>query len=87
MLERLIQEQYASMRKLLVSALLLGGDVSVGSDDRFAGVPACRSTSQTGCIVAYSSWKQTPPQDAGEQGCRQANAARALRQPGGTGRR
>ncbi len=68
MLERLIQEQYASMRKLLVSALLLGGDVSVGSDERFAGVPACRSTSQTGCIVAYSSWKETPPQDAGEQG-------------------
>ena len=68
MLERLIQEQYGSMRKLLVFALLLGGDVSVGSDERFAGVPACRSTSQTGCIVAYSSWKQTPPQDAGEQG-------------------
>ncbi len=68
MLEQLIQEQYASMRKLLVSALLLGGDVSVGGDERFAGVPACRSLSQTGCIVAYSSWNRTPPSDAGEQG-------------------
>jgi pimeloyl-ACP methyl ester carboxylesterase len=68
MLERLIQEQYASMRKQLVSALLLGGGVSVGPDDRFAGVPACRSTTQTGCVVAYSSWKRTPPKDAGEEG-------------------
>ena len=56
------------MRKQLVSALLLGGNVSVGADDRFAGVPACRSTTQTGCVVAYSSWKRTPPKDAGEEG-------------------
>jgi hypothetical protein len=68
MLEQLIKEQDASMRKLLVSALLLGGDVSVGGDERFAGVPACHSLSQTGCIVAYSSWNRTPPGDAGEQG-------------------
>jgi hypothetical protein len=68
MLEQLIQEQYVSMRKLLVSALLLGGDVSVGGNERYAGVPACRSLSQTGCIVAYSSWNRTPPSDAGEQG-------------------
>jgi hypothetical protein len=68
MLEQLIKEQDASMRKLLVSALLLGGDVSVGGHERFAGVPACHSLSQTGCIVAYSSWNRTPPGDAGEQG-------------------
>jgi hypothetical protein len=68
MLERLIEQEQASMRTLLVSALLLGGNVQVGSDERFAGFPACRSTSQTGCIVAYSSWNRTPPQNAGEEG-------------------
>jgi hypothetical protein len=64
-LERLLRDQYGSIKRLLVSALLLGGDVAVGDDDRFAGVPACRSLAETGCIVAYSSWSRTPPPDAG----------------------
>jgi hypothetical protein len=70
-LKRLIQEQIekkASERKLLVSAILLGGDVTVanGSDDGgdFTSVPACRKATQTGCVVAYSSWDRTPPGDA-----------------------
>ncbi|MGZ6314616.1 MAG: DUF3089 domain-containing protein [Candidatus Limnocylindrales bacterium] len=55
-------------RRLLVSALLLGGNVavpvgkSVGGD--FANVPACGSATQTGCVVAYSSFDTTPPADA-----------------------
>jgi Protein of unknown function (DUF3089) len=68
MLERLLRDRYGSIKHLLVSALLLGGDVAVGDDDRFAGVPACRSLAQTGCIVAYWSWSRTPPADAGLEG-------------------
>jgi hypothetical protein len=56
-----------AMRGLLVSALLLGGNVtvpvgkSVGGD--FANIPACASTTQAGCVVAYSSFDVTPPSD------------------------
>jgi hypothetical protein len=56
------------IRKLLVSALLMGANVTVpvgkavGGD--FANIPACASTGQTGCIVAYSTFDTTPPGDA-----------------------
>ena len=52
----------------LVSALLIGGNVlgrrgqDVGGD--FQNIPACRSTDQTGCVVAYSSFNQPPPADS-----------------------
>jgi hypothetical protein len=58
----------ASMRRLLVSALLFGGNVAVpqgaavGGD--FANIPACTATGQVGCIVAYSSFDAAPPADA-----------------------
>ncbi len=58
----------ADARRLLVSAILLGGNVtvpvgkSVGGD--FANIPACASATQTGCVVAYSSFDTTPPADA-----------------------
>jgi hypothetical protein len=54
-----------AVRSLLVSAILLGGQVSVatgrdvGGD--FAHVPTCRRAAQTGCLVAYSSYATTPP--------------------------
>jgi hypothetical protein len=67
-LKRLIREEIepsASVRRLLVSAILLGGGVSVanGSDTGgdFEKVRACRSPDQTGCVVTYSSWSSTPP--------------------------
>jgi pimeloyl-ACP methyl ester carboxylesterase len=53
------------VRRLLVSALLMGGNVTVprgrnvGGD--FAHIPACRSRGQTGCVVAYSSYSAKPP--------------------------
>lgn len=55
-------------RKLLVSALLLGGNVTVpvgakvGGD--FRNIPICSSGNQTGCVVAYSSFDGTPPKDS-----------------------
>jgi hypothetical protein len=68
MLTRLITEEIdrrASVRRRLVSALLIGGNVLVpaGRDvgGSFQHVPACRSGTQVGCVVAYSSFLQTPP--------------------------
>jgi Protein of unknown function (DUF3089) len=70
-LRRLIQEEIeprpGSLRRL-VSALLIGANVivpkgqDVGGD--FKEVPACRSTTETGCVVAYSIFNQPPPPDA-----------------------
>jgi pimeloyl-ACP methyl ester carboxylesterase len=55
-------------RELLVSALLLGGDVTVAAGEdvggSFAAVPACREPAQTGCVVAYSAYGEQPPADA-----------------------
>jgi Protein of unknown function (DUF3089) len=73
-LERLIRSQIESSpeRKLLISAILAGGDVTVkdGSDTggTFRRIPACDSETETGCVVAYSTWDHTPPKDAGLQG-------------------
>jgi pimeloyl-ACP methyl ester carboxylesterase len=68
---KLIQQQIddsAALRKRLVSALIMGGNVTVpkgrteGGD--FAHIPACTSSGQTGCVVAYSSFAATPPADS-----------------------
>lgn len=52
-------------RKLLVSALIIGGNVVVpiGKDrgGSFANIPACHSEHQTGCVIAYSAYDTTPP--------------------------
>jgi len=65
---RLLQQEMdrnAALRKRLVSALLLGGNVTVrrggtvGGD--FAHIPACTSAHETGCVVAYSSFAKKPP--------------------------
>jgi len=66
-LERLLADKSAGVRRLLVSALLLGGDVQANAAGVSEGLPSCRSASQTGCIVAFSSWSRTPPADAGLQ--------------------
>jgi len=72
MLTRLIASEIdpnPDMRGRLVSALLIGFNVTVavGQDvgGDFQNVPACRSTDQTGCVVAYSSFNQPPPADSG----------------------
>lgn len=68
MLTKLLAEQVdpsATERKLLVSALEVGGNVrvpvgkTVGGD--FQHIPTCGSADQTGCLIAYSSFAQTPP--------------------------
>jgi hypothetical protein len=58
----------SALRHQLVSALLIGGNIavpvgkSVGGD--FGHIPACASTGQTGCVVAYSTFGATPPANA-----------------------
>ena len=61
-------ENRPSVRRRLVSAILLGGNVTVrrGSDRGgvFRRLRACRSARQLGCVVAWVTFDETPPQDA-----------------------
>ena len=53
------------LRKRLVSAIVLGGNVTVPTGKEVGGsfrhVPGCRSRTQLHCVVAYSSFDQPPP--------------------------
>jgi Protein of unknown function (DUF3089) len=71
MLTRLLSTEIdpnAKLRRRTVSALLLGGNVTVAKGKRVGGdfqrLPACESTKQTGCVVAYSMFGETPPPNA-----------------------
>jgi hypothetical protein len=71
MLIRLLHDQIdpsAKLRKLMVSALILGGNVQVpvGKDvgGSFAHIPLCGSDRSTGCVIAYSSYGSEPPATA-----------------------
>lgn len=52
-------------RQLLVSALLMGGNVTVpigqNVDGDFTHIPACQTDTQTRCVLAYSSFNSPPP--------------------------
>jgi hypothetical protein len=68
MLEQLIKEQIdpnPALRKLLVSADLLGGNVLVPKGKTagasFQNVPTCQFAGQTHCLIAYSSFLKEPP--------------------------
>jgi hypothetical protein len=68
MLIRLIRSQIdanPALRKRLVSAIILGGNVQVPTGKvvggSFAHVPACQTATQTGCVIAYSSFPAKPP--------------------------
>ena len=55
-------DRSAAERRLLVSAILLGGQVHAGSHaGDFRHVPPCASRSATGCVIAYSSFDRMPP--------------------------
>jgi pimeloyl-ACP methyl ester carboxylesterase len=68
MLIRLIQTQIdpnPTLRRRLVSAIILGGNVTVPNGAEVGGsfehIPTCGSDSQTGCVIAYSSFPSPPP--------------------------
>ena len=70
-LRRLIAEEIdrrPKVRRRLVSALLLGGNVLVrkgrDSGGDFEHVRACRSDRQVGCVVAFSTFNAPVPSDA-----------------------
>jgi hypothetical protein len=54
-----------AVRKLLLSAILMGGNVTVkagtGIGGDFKHIPACRSNTQLGCVIAFSTFDQAPP--------------------------
>lgn len=65
---RLLQREVdpsPALRRRLVSAVLLGGNVTVAKGrsvgGSFAHIPACGSRGETGCVVAYSSFTSKPP--------------------------
>ena len=70
MLQRLMKEEIEGtpVQGLLVSALLIGGSVTVregnvtGGD--FDSIPLCRAPGQTGCLVAYSTFRANWPPPA-----------------------
>ena len=68
LLIRLLQTQVdpsPSLRKRMVSAILLGGNVQVPTGrvvgGTFRNIPTCGSRTQTGCVIAYSTFGSPPP--------------------------
>jgi len=55
------------LRRQMVSALLLGGNVTVPEGKKVGGdfqnIPACGSATQTHCVLAYSMYAEQPPAD------------------------
>jgi hypothetical protein len=54
-----------TLRKLMVSALIMGGNVQVPTGKlvggSFAHIPLCSKVNQNGCVIAYSTFGTTPP--------------------------
>ncbi len=70
-LQRLIRrriDNHRALRRRLVSAVLLGGNVTVrAKSDRggtFRRVPTCRRPTQLACVIAFSTFNATPPAGA-----------------------
>jgi hypothetical protein len=68
MLTELIRRQIdrvPRVRERLVSAMLLGGNVTVRkgrpAGGSFRNVPVCEARGQTGCVIAFSAYNETPP--------------------------
>jgi hypothetical protein len=56
------------VRARLISALLLGGDVTVREGSNVGGdfkhIPGCRKVKQTGCVMAFSTFNAPVPPDS-----------------------
>jgi hypothetical protein len=67
-LKRLIADTFdrkPGLRKRLVSAVLIGGNVIVAKGKRTGGsfrkVPSCAKATELGCVIAFSSFLKDPP--------------------------
>jgi DUF3089 family protein len=60
-------DPHPALRKLMLSAILMGGNVLVKGNSGIGGdfkhIPACRSKSQLGCVIAFSTFDQPVPSD------------------------
>ncbi len=68
---RLLRSQVDSkpaLRDRMVSAVILGGNVQVPEGKTVGGtfthIPDCTRASETGCVIAYSSFSSPPPVDS-----------------------
>src|SRR3954468_2898507 len=50
-----------AVRRLLVSAIIPGANATVAD---FKHVPPCAKATQTGCVIAYSTFNETPPDNS-----------------------
>jgi hypothetical protein len=61
-------ENDPAQQRLLISALLLGGDVEVAKGKLLGGdfkqTPLCTREAQVGCVVAFSTFAEDPPADS-----------------------
>jgi hypothetical protein len=71
MLRQLVRKEIdprADVRARLISAVLLGGNVTVRKGSRAGGdfqdVPACASARATGCVIAWSTFNEEPPSNS-----------------------
>ena len=69
-LTELIQQEFDGdpvMRERLLSALILGGTLTTApgqsAHGTFLNVPTCTSPEQSGCVVGYSTYEGTPPEN------------------------
>ena len=64
-LTKRVIDQSPAQRRLLVSEILLGGQVlganGPGDTGDFKHIPPCSSATATGCVIAYSSFDTVPP--------------------------
>ena len=49
------------VRERLVSAIIPGANANTND---FARIPACQAPRQTGCVISYSTFNETPPDNA-----------------------
>jgi Protein of unknown function (DUF3089) len=54
-------DQDPAVRSRMVSAIIPGANANVAD---FQNVPPCASRSQTGCVISYSTFNETPPDNA-----------------------
>jgi hypothetical protein len=71
MLEELVRQKvdpFPALRRRMLSAILLGGNVTVAQGRNVGGVfrhvPGCRTSRQLGCVIAFSTYNKTPPDNA-----------------------
>ena len=71
MLIRLLSSQIdpnPTLRAKMVSAIILGGNVQVPRGKNVGGsfqhIAPCQSATETGCVIAYSSFDRKPPADS-----------------------